>query len=332
MAKENSTSLDNIIKKYGDIISGGKEILNKKKQVISISPMVDIALSGGIPEGSFVSLAGPSGCGKSTTALQIIKNALDVLYEGQKRKVFYLDIEHRLKRMNLEGIKGLNPDDVTVIRSTPDRILTGENFCDIAEALMRDKDNRGCVIVLDSTSKLCPANEMESETKGTLRASAPKLLSHFLNKVSAVINVMDITFVAIQHVITNTSGYGETFLVDGGEKIKYQCDVKLVTKGKPPVWDYKGKPIGQIVEWTVIKSALGQPLLPCKSYLRYGEGLDALKEYLALGVELGVINKAGSWYSFDGKKYQGEEGMYQAIVDDKKMQDDIIKQVREFIQ
>jgi recombination protein RecA len=334
MAKEKnkvSASLAEVSKKYGDIVSFGSALLNKKRSIIPVSPSLDLVLHGGIPEGSWVGLAGPPGCGKSTTALQIVKNALDIPYEGEKRKVFYFDVENRLKPMNLAGIAGLNSDDIIIIRSTEERMLTAQDILDICESLVKSPENKGCIVVIDSSSALCPADEMVAGTSGTIRTTQPKLMSHFCKKMAGPVQVMDATIILIQHLITNTSGYGEKWLVDGGEKMKYQLDVWLMTKGKPELWEYKGKPVGQVVEWKVLKSALGHPHIEARSFLRYGSGLDSLKEHLTLAIDLGVVVKAGAWFSFGDFKCQGEENLYVSVQSNESLRNEIIAAVKGLI-
>lgn len=318
-----SKSLENILKKYGDIVSTGTELLEKTTVVFPVSPAIDVSLGGGIPEGSFVSFTGPPGCGKSSTVLQIIANATqpEFYINGQPRKVFYHDVEHRLKKMNMSGISGLDPSLVTHIHSTQQHILSAQDHLDIAETLIKDPDNVGCILVMDSSSALCPADELSADTSGTIRSTQPKILAHWCRKMASPIKVMNATVIFIQHLITNTSGYGEKWLTDGGEKIKYHLDIKLLTKGKPAQWTVNDKDvqIGQVIEWDVIKSANGQSGTTATSYLRFGHGLDAVKEISILCVDFGIISKGGAWFTLEHEgqtiKIQGEEKLNQLLVD-----------------
>jgi len=333
-----SDSIKKILSKYGNILNTGTGLLNEKREVLKISPSIDFALGGGIPEGSLVSLTGPPGCGKSSTALQIAARAIEPQYNvnGAKRKIFYLDVEHRIKAMNVRGIAGLTPDDIHFIRSTKERILSAEDFLDIAEQLIKDPDNEGAILVLDSSSALCPTDELVKDTSGSLRTTQPKLMSHWCKKIASPIKVMNVTTVLIQHLITNTSGYGEKWLTDGGEKIKYHLDIKLLTKGKPEKWMNKETQVGQIIDWEVIKSANSASTGEVKSYLRFGAGLDRLKEAIMMAVDFGIINKAGAWFSMtkaDGTllKYQGEEKLYEGLANDQEANTLMTKSLETFI-
>ncbi len=331
------SSLASIIKKYGDILSNGTTLKDTPTQIFPVSPSIDACLGGGIPEGSLVSLVGPPGCGKSTTVLQIIANIQDPKYNfnGKPRKIFYADVEHRLKSMNMRGVKGLDADAIQIIKSTKEHILSAQDFLDIIESIIKDPENEGCIVVLDSASALCPADELTHETSGQLRSTQPKIMAHWCRKMAAAFKVMTATVILIQHLITNTSGYGEKWQVDGGEKLKYQLDVKIMTKGKPEKWLENDTLVGQIVEWEVIKSANSASGNIAKSCLRYGVGLDAIKETFLLCVDFGIIEKKSSWFSFmmgdELIKTQGEEKMCFLLAERKEVYDFINKQLYDMI-
>ena len=318
-----------VSEKFGDVICPALSIVDNPKQVFSISPALDIALCGGVPEGSWVSFVGPPGCGKSTTALQLLASTQKEQYyiKGKKRPLFYMDVEHRLKPMNLYGVHGLDPKDITLIRSTPEKQLSAEEFLEILKQIIKDPSNYGGVAIIDSSSALCPSSEIADPISGAIRSNQPRIMASFCRQLAGSVNAMNFTVIMIQHLITNTSGYGEKWQTDGGEKIKYQLDVKLLTKGKTDKWEDGRRQIGQIIEWDVIKSALGQSGLSCKSYLKYGHGLDEAKEICNLATELGIIEKGGSWFSYEyngeKKKYQGENNLYNSISVDPAILDDL---------
>lgn len=308
-----------VTKKYGDVIINGGILADKPKTFISVSPRIDMALNGGIPDGSWVSIAGPPGCGKSTTALQIAANARLPKYNinGKPRKLFYLDVEHRLKKMNLKGVHNLNAEDVEVIRSTKEKQLSAEDFLQIAKMILKDPENTGCVIIIDSAAALCPLSELTEDISGDIRSKSPKIMASFCRNLAGTVSVMDNIVIIIHHLITNTSGYGAKYLVDGGIKIEFQDDVRIITKSRPKIIGNESAPSGHIVEWDITKSANGSQYSDVKSYIKFGYGIDEVREYIDIALEFGIINKSGSWFSFirDGstEKYQGEEKLYTAI-------------------
>jgi len=333
------SSLASMLKKYGDILSTGTNLANKDTIIFPVSPSLDSGLGGGIPEGSLASFIGPPGCGKSTTVLQILANVQKSdkyhLFNGKRRKIFYLDVEHRLKPMNMRGIRGLDPELINVIKSTKEHILTAQDFLDIAESLIKDPENEGLILVIDSSSALCPADELEAETSGQIRSTQPKIMAHWCRKMAAAFKVMSATVIIIQHLITNTSGYGEKWLVDGGEKLKYALDIKVMTKNKTTRWEENGVLVGQLIEWEIQKSgnsASGNVVTSC---LRYGVGLDIIKETFLLCVDFGIIDKSGAWFSFEMNgetlKTQGEEKMCLLLTENKAAFDYISGKLYEII-
>lgn len=260
----------------------------------------------------------------TTTVMQFCANA-----QSLGKKVFYVDAEGRFKPMNLQ-VHNMQPNNMTVIRSTQDRQYTGEEFLTIVTQIIKDKENVGCVIVIDSASALCPADEINEEVSGSKRSSNPKILSNFCKKMAGIVPVMNTTVVIIQHLIANTSGYGAPWMEDGGVKAQYQADVKIRSKaGKK--WLDGEKQIGQTVEWDVVTSALGPPGTKVESYIRYGYGIDDITENCLLASDLGIINKAGAWYSLpDGKKFQGQEKLYQFLKENPTELETIKTKVKEF--
>jgi len=298
-------------KKHGEIIIPATKIIDKERQVVSISPMADYNLNGGIPEGSWLLLSGPPKCGKTTTALQIAANA-----QNQYDKPVYIGaVEHRIEKKELTGTHGLNVKDIELIQSEEGNILSAEDFLQLFTHVI--KDVPGCVLIIDSTSALCAEGEFASEIKSKTRNEGPKLLATFCRRMAPVVPVNRALVIVIQHLIANTSGYGEPYFEDGGKKIQYQGDTKLrcTTVQK---WENSKKDdqIGQILNWQVKTAALTKPGGRFQSYLRYGYGLDDVKELIALGLDMGLIDKKkGAWYNYAGQRAQGEEKLRNLFIE-----------------
>ena len=285
-----------ITKQYGNIISSGLEVLEDKKnyKVISVSPAVDIALGGGIREGSWVMLTGDPKIGKTTTAMQIAANC-----QKEGRPIIYLDVEGRLKDLNFE-VSDLDPDKMKIIHSE-DEPLPAETFLEVAYKLMSHPDYHGAVLIIDSISSLMPAKELDGDmTPG--RAGLPKLLSVFTKKMGQLLPRQRGLVIAITHYIANTSGFGKAKMADGGNKIQYQADVRMEIAGGgqqvsaiTPWMNPNKERIGQVVNWKIICSSMGAPGGQVQSWIRYGHGIDKAQELLMLAHDLGMINKAGAW-------------------------------------
>lgn len=272
------------------VITTGESIAQFERKIISVSPALDIGLSGGIPQGSWVLCSGKPKCGKSSLALHFAKHCID-----NDMSVFYFDIEGRLKTMNLLGIENLPSDKITVIRSRQGNILDAEQNLTIAEDII--KNVPGALVIVDSSSALCSASEQIATITGQTRNQGPKLLASFCRKLGNVVPVNNSIVFIIQHLIANTSGYGSPFMEDGGNKIVYQGDVKIRSKGFSD-WVDGTSILGQTIKWEVEFSALGPPGAKVESYLRYGMGIDELWEWSQIGIELGLIEAKGAWYNF----------------------------------
>ena len=289
-AKNNDPAfIKEIVKKYGNVISTGAQVLERRKdyKIITVSPSVDLSLGGGIKEGSWVILTGDPKCGKTTTALQIAANC-----QKEGRPIIYLDAEGRLKEMNLLGVDGLNRDKMKIIHSE-DEPLSAEAFLDIAVKLVSAKENEGCVCIIDSTSALIPEKELDGDMSPG-RAGLPRILSIFCKKMGQIVPNQRATMIIITHFIANTSGYGASRMPDCGKKIQYQADTRMEVKSMTP-WIQSDKQIGQAVNWKVICSSIGSPGTECQSWIKYGHGIDKVQELVMLGLDIGLIGKAGAW-------------------------------------
>lgn len=312
------------IKKYGDYITTGDKVLEQKKtyKTVSISPAIDLALGGGIKEGSWVILSGPPKAGKTTTTMQIIANC-----QASGRKIIYLDVEGRLKEMNFE-VPGIDPSLVQVIRSG-DEPLSAETFLDIARKLLSAKENEGCVLVIDSISSLIPSRDLDEDISGMTRPGLPKILSDFCKKLGQTVPNQKAIVIMITHMITNTSGYGKSKMADGGVKIQFQADTRMEVKSSQP-WEGAGSTkeqknvIGLKVTWDILCSSIGSPYKTCESWIRFGHGIDKVQEILMIAIDLGLISVAGSWYNLDfieteKVKLQGQEKVYNYLTENPDM-------------
>lgn len=275
------------------VLASASEIIDNPKMIVPMSPYLDAALGGGVPEGSFISLAGPPGAGKTSLALDFAATCQKPEYGS--RFVLYVDIEGRIKPMNLRGTPGLDLSDekFMILKSVKGSILSAEQNLNITHDMIRDIP--GIVVIVDSTSALCPAKEQSSEVSGEIRSLGPKILASFCRKTGTTVPVNNSMIVLIQHVIANTSGYGSPYIEDSGTKIRFQSNVKMIAKSFRD-WKEGENIIGQIVNWDIIKSALGKPSDRPEMYLRYGYGIDKIWETISIATELDLIKKKGSWF------------------------------------
>ena len=288
--------------------------------------MGDYNLGGGIPEGTWLILSGLPKCGKTVTALQIAANA----QQQYDKPVYIGSVEHRINKKELEGIHGLKIEGVEMIQSTAGKILVAQEYLQEFTTVIKDVPN--CVLIIDSTSALCAEGEFANEMKTNTRSEGPKLLAQFCRKMTGVVPVQNTLVIVIQHLIANTSGYGEPWFEDGGRKIQHQADTKLrcTTFQK---WENakKDEQIGQVINWQIKTAALTKPGGKFQSYLRYGYGLDDIKEYMSLGLDMGVIEKGGAWYTFGNLKAQGEDKLRAALADSPDTLEQLKQQVQQML-
>ena len=327
---------EDVTKSFGDdIMLTGNALIDKKSVVIPVSPSLDIVLNGGIPEGSFVVLTGQPKCGKTTTSLDFAATAQRPEYQGllkSPREVYYLNIEGRLKKRDLEGIPGLNLDRFHIIGSQQGKILHAEEYLQIAEKIINEIP--GSVLIIDSYSALCTEAEITSEMDKMQRADGAKLLAKFCRKVANVIPVNKNIVIGITHLMGNPTGYGAEFKEKSGQAIAYQTDIKLRAKTfKAWTLSADSTQIGQEIEWQVVCSALGPPGGNITSYIRYGQGVDKYMEAITLASDMGIIHKGGAWYTLtsveDKPKFQGTEKLRQYLVENEKTYNELVTNIKQ---
>lgn len=327
---------EDVRKKFGDqILLSATSIVDRESVVIPVSPALDIILNGGIPEGSFIVFTGQPKCGKTTTSLDFAATAQKPEYQGDlknPRQVYYLNIEGRLKKRDLEGIPNLDLERFNVIGSQQGKILHAEEYLQIAERIINEEP--GSILIIDSYSALCTEAEITSSMDKMQRADGAKLLAKFCRKVANVIPVNKNIVIGITHLMGNP-GYGNVeWKEKSGQAIAYQTDVKLRAK-MFKAWHSgaDGPQIGQEVGWTVLCSALGPPGGNITSYIRYGIGVDKAMELITLCVDFGIIAKGGAWYTLtsikDKPKFQGTEKLRQYVFDNPKVYDKLMEELRE---
>lgn len=300
MAKKKELSIfDTLVKKYGeDVVKSGKEVFEeiKNKQIIPVSPCLDYALGGGIQEGSWVQMIGDPKSGKTTTALQIAANAQKEAYGS--RDVWYINVEGRLNRKNLEGIAGLDVDKIHVFES-PSETLSAEKYLGAIERIV--KECPGSVIIIDSVSSMIAQKDLDEEVRGDYRPGLQKILSNFTKKLGGVVPKQGVIIIMITHYISNISGYGKKKVADGGVKIQYQADTILeISRVQPWKIDDKAdsQQVGQCILWKVVTSSAGGFTGGgAVSWLRYGVGLDKKQELFSQAVDFDIIEQAGAWYT-----------------------------------
>lgn len=316
-----------ITKEFGaSCIVSGSIIIDRKPEVVSLSPRLDNALGGGLQVGTLVTMAGPSGCGKTTTALHFAG-------KWQKRggTVYYIAAEHRIFQRDLKGIPGLDAESMKIIWSSKDRILTAQDFLLAADTILRNETN--ALVIVDSFSILSEENEMMSKEYGNLQpGGANRLVGSFCRKMSPIIPVNNNMLIGIAHFYTNIGGK-KKWAVSLGSKVNYARSTGLVCDWSEPIMDGE-KSVGQTVHWRVERSALSAPNVKVDSIIRYGEGIDEIAEAIDMGIEFGLLLQKGSWIEmplFDNQKVQGKEKARNFLLENPSHFETLMERIRYFV-
>lgn len=291
------------------IIAPASEALPPRSRDILPAPLsLAIALSGGIPDGTICLITGKPKSGKTTVCLELLKQA-----QILGRPTFYVNAEKRCTSSLLATIPGLDLTKLQVVPSRIDKPLTAEDYLNITERIA--KTQKKAVIVFDSAAALSTMKEQEDEIGSNKDMAGPaKLLSAFFRRAQQIVDANDVIMIFISQMMTNREPRGPKYVEKGGIAIQYACSVWLKVTWTQ-LWERNPEtnaPDGHDMHITVQSSALGRPLLPCVLPLRYGIGIDTIKDIVTTAENLGLIEKAGSWYSIpifagdgDPPKFQG---------------------------
>ena len=324
-----TTDIDEALKKkFGkDIFFPGDQLLEKEAKVIPVSPALDLILGGGIPMGSFVVITGKPKIGKSSLCLHFAKNA-----QKEGMKVYYFNVEGRIKPRDLKGIPGLKTDidNFQIIGSVKGQILSAEDYLDILMTYAETKENS--IFIVDSVSQLCSKERRANETGKRFRDDVPLMLADMTKKISNILPITNNTVICITHLIANQGMGPAQWSEASGQKVQYQADVKLKALYSE-AYKVGEEQVGQLVHWQCDTTALSAP--PCRktqSLLRYGYGLDAEYEILSMCIDLGIVDKKGAWLTFpDGNKYQGVEKARYYLYENNNAYNDLKNKLKEMI-
>ena len=293
-----------IIKEYGNVLHVPSSITERPLQTLSVGPKLDIALGGGVPEGSLFIMTGPEKVGKTVTALTFCANA----QKHYERQVYYANIEGRLKKRDLQGITDLSlePEKMQIIGSTEGNILSAEKYLSIIDNIVHTQP--GSLAIVDSFSALSSESELTGNLADVQVMSVQKVLAKFCRRISNVLPINRVTVVGITHLMANVNrfGRGKTKVEKSGSALKYQVDVKLHASHSTPLMQGDTQ-IGQTIHWQIVTSAIGPPGQKVESHIRYGKGIWKEMELADLMIDFGLISNAGAWVKLpNGEKIQGK--------------------------
>jgi recombination protein RecA len=281
---------------------------------------LDMALGvGGIPRGRIIEIYGPESSGKTTLSLQIVADA-----QKKGGTCAFIDAEHALDISYAQKL-GVNLNDLLI--SQPD---TGEQALEIVDALV----SSGAVdlIIIDSVAALVPKAEIEGEMGDAHMGIQARLMSQALRKLTANAKRMNCTLIFINQLRMKIGVmFGSPETTTGGNALKFYASVRLDIRRIGGL--KKGEEIiGNETKVKVVKNKLAPPFKEVQFDILFGEGISKLGEIIDMGVEYKVIDKAGSWYSYNGEKIgQGKDNTREYLKSKPELAEEIEAKIREII-
>ena len=301
----------------GSIMKMGDRSALNVATVSSGSLGLDVALGvGGFPYGRICEIYGPESSGKTTLTLSVIAEA-----QKAGKTCAFIDAEHALDPIYAEKL-GVNIDELIV--SQPD---TGEQALEICDMLTRS--GAVDVIIVDSVAALVPKAEIEGEVGDSHMGLAARMMSQAMRKLTGNIknnNVLVIFINQIRMKIGVMFGNPET--TTGGNALKFYASVRLDIRRIGSVKD-GDEVVGSETRVKVVKNKVAPPFKQTEFQILYGQGINLQGEIVDLGVKLGLIDKAGAWYSYKGDKIgQGKANVVKFFIENPDVQAEVEAQVR----
>ena len=271
---------------------------------------LDIALGiGGLPRGRIVEIYGPESSGKTTLTLQVIAEA-----QKQGGTCAFIDAEHALDPVYAEHL-GVNIEDLLV--SQPD---TGEQALEICDMIVRS--GAVDVVIVDSVAALTPKAEIEGEMGDTHVGLQARLMSQALRKMTANIKNSNTLVVFINQIRMKIGVmFGSPETTTGGNALKFYSSVRLDIRRIGAVKD-GDEVTGNETRVKVVKNKVAPPFAKTEFDILFGQGVSKTGEILDMGVDLGLIRKSGSWYSYgDQRMGQGREQARHFLIENKELSD-----------
>jgi recombination protein RecA len=313
-------TIDKIDKDYG---KGSVMMMNERSQepqeVISTGSIgLDTALGiGGLPKGRIVEIYGPESSGKTTVAIHVIA-------EAQKKggMCAIIDAEHAFDSAYAKRL-GVDVDNLLV--SQPDY---GEQALEIADRLILS--GAIDVLVIDSVAALVPKSELEGEMGDSKMGLHARLMSQALRKLTATINKTNTICIFINQLREKIGiVFGNPETTTGGNALKFYASVRLDIRRAGQIKESADSITGNRTRVKVVKNKLAPPFKVVEFDIMYGEGISKAGEILDLGVDLEVIDKSGSWFSYNGNRLgQGRDAVKDLIKDNPELMEEIEAKIK----
>ena len=316
-------TLDKLEKTYGKgtVMKLSDEKVMDVPAISTGSLGLDIALGiGGIPRGRITEIYGPESSGKTTLTLHCIAEA-----QRKGGLAAFIDAEHAFDKAYAEKL-GIDTENLLI--SQPDN---GEQALEIADHLIRS--GAIDIIVIDSVAALVPKSELEGEMGDSKMGLHARLMSQALRKLTGTISKTGCSCVFINQLREKIGVmFGNPETTTGGNALKFYASVRLDIRRIGQIKESADDITGNRVKVKVVKNKVAPPFKVVEFDIMYGRGISKSGEIVDLGVELNVIQKAGSWFSYNGNKLgQGRDSVKQLIEDNPELMDELEKKIKDKI-
>jgi recombination protein RecA len=324
MAEEKDPLLDvlaSMDKRFGKgaVIVGDTVIQTERQGTGSLG--VDIITGGGWGKGRMVEIYGPESSGKTTLCIHTM---IQAQHDSPDKRVAFIDAEHAFDRNYAEHL-GLDMSQVII--SQPD---SGEQALEIAEALIASGKISVCVI--DSVAALTPKSEIEGEMGDSKMGLHARLMSQACRKLTGIVSKTNTVLLWTNQIRMKIGVmFGSPETVPGGEALKFYASTRIDIRKSKGDEDKDGNVINSHVKVKTIKNKLAPPFQVTKFDIVFGEGIDRSSEILAIGEDIGIIEKKGSWFNYGETKLgQGGSNVKQLLTDNPELSDEIESRIREY--
>lgn len=311
-------TLDKLEKTYGKgtVMKLGDEAIEDVEVIPTGSVTLDLALGvKGFPKGRIVEIYGPESSGKTTIAIHAIAEC-----QKQGGIAAFIDAEHAFDRFYAEK---LGVDIENLLISQPDN---GEQALEIADNLIRS----GAIdlLVVDSVAALTPRAEIEGEMGDSQMGLQARLMSKALRKLTASINKANTCCIFINQLRDKIGVmFGNPETTTGGNALKFYSSIRIDIRRSSQIKD-GDEVIGNRTKIKIVKNKVAPPFRRAEFDIMYGEGISKVGEILDLGVEMGIIKKSGSWFSYgDVKLGQGRDGVKALIKDNPELLEELEEKI-----
>lgn len=313
------SAIAHILKTYGSgaVMRLGQANTMQVDAIPTGSMTLDLALGiGGVPRGRIVELYGPESSGKTTVALHIAAEA-----QKQGGEVAFIDVEHALDPVYARAL-GVDIDNLLV--SQPD---SGEQALEIAEALVRS--GAIDVLIVDSVAAMTTKAEIEGEMGDSHVGMLARLMSQAMRKLTSIISKSNCVAIFINQIREKIGVvYGNPETTPGGRALKFYASVRMEVRKGEAIKDGTTI-IGNHTRVKIVKNKVAPPFRECEFDILYGKGISRSGEVLDLAVDLDIINKSGSWFSYEGQRLgQGRDNIKELLQNTPQLMQEVEEKIK----